>query len=171
MVIIVFGLPGSGKSYFASRLAADLEADYVNTDKIRKELFTRPSYSDEEKILVYKKLLDEVYHHAHAKKTIVVDGTFHKENVRNDFIKLSKDLNLHLRWIEVLAEESLIKERLSKKREFSDADYSVYKLLQQQHEPFDKQNQHQLIQLTSTNTNIGQMLEKAKKYLLDKNHS
>ena len=169
MVIIVFGLPGSGKSYFASRLASELGADYVNTDKVRKEMFTKPTYSDEEKILVYKKLLDEVYHHAHAKKTLVIDGTFHQEKVRNDFIKLSKDLNLDLRWIEVLAKETLIKKRLSKKREFSDADYSVYKLLQQKHEPFYNENHCKIKRLISTNTNIDQMIEKAKEYLFNEN--
>ena len=57
MVVIVFGLPGSGKSYFASRLAKKLEADYISSDQVRKKLFTRPDYSEEGKKQVYKKLV------------------------------------------------------------------------------------------------------------------
>jgi len=35
MIIIVFGLPGSGKSYFASKLAERINARYINSDVIR----------------------------------------------------------------------------------------------------------------------------------------
>ena len=38
MVVIVFGLPGSGKSYFASRLAGIISADYINSDRVRREI-------------------------------------------------------------------------------------------------------------------------------------
>ena len=57
MVIIVCGLPGSGKSYFAERLAKKIDADYVNSDRLRKELFPSRTYSDREKATVYWRMV------------------------------------------------------------------------------------------------------------------
>lgn len=167
MVIIVFGLPGTGKSYFATRLAKMLNADYVNTDMVRKQLFAHPEYSEEEKIMIYKELLDEMYHHAHSKKSLVLDGTFYQKDIREEFIQLAYDLNIDLRWIEIMASESVIRERVVKKREDSDADYSIYRLIKEQYTPFG--NGH-LLRLTSTNQNIGHMLQQAKTYLENKIH-
>jgi len=38
MVIIVFGLPGSGKTWFAKTLAARIKAVYISTDQLRNSL-------------------------------------------------------------------------------------------------------------------------------------
>jgi len=35
MIIVVTGLPGSGKSYFAQQLAPLMDAEYINSDKVR----------------------------------------------------------------------------------------------------------------------------------------
>ena len=58
MIVIVFGLPGSGKSYFASRFAKVINAGYINSDMIRKEIFEKREYSDQEKKAVYDKCLN-----------------------------------------------------------------------------------------------------------------
>ncbi|SFP80598.1 hypothetical protein SAMN05444277_10244 [Parafilimonas terrae] len=34
MIVIIAGLPGSGKSYFAGRIAQMLSVAYINNDKI-----------------------------------------------------------------------------------------------------------------------------------------
>jgi hypothetical protein len=162
MIIIVFGLPGSGKSFFASRLADKLSADYINTDKVRKEMFSTPGYSDEEKIIVYKRVLDEVYHYAHAKKDLVVDGTFYNQDIRSDFVKIGNDLNMDLRWIEVVADKDIVKNRLAEKRPYSDADYSIYKLIKKQYEPFEN---GRYLRIQSENNNISDMLKRAEEYL------
>lgn len=36
MIFIVFGLPGSGKSYFASHLAEMKNAQYINFDRLER---------------------------------------------------------------------------------------------------------------------------------------
>ena len=60
MVILVLGLPGSGKSYFAGRLAQKINAEYLNSDQIRKEMFQGRTYSDSEKAKVYEALLQKM---------------------------------------------------------------------------------------------------------------
>lgn len=73
---MVFGLPGSGKSYFASRVAHMLNATYISSDKVRKELFAVSSYSPEEKTLVYDEMLRRTIQVAEHNKDVVSDATF-----------------------------------------------------------------------------------------------
>jgi predicted kinase len=80
MIVIVFGLPGSGKSYFASRLAKAINARYVNSDKVRKENFEKRIYSDQEKKAVYDKMLEQMKESVKQKKNLVLDATFHKKD-------------------------------------------------------------------------------------------
>ena len=162
MVVIVFGLPGSGKSYFAERLAEKLNGRYISSDKVRKEIFDKPTYSLEEKVEVYKKLLEIAYDHAHAKSHLVIDGTFYSKDIKNNFIKMAEDLNLTLYWIEVWAEEEIIKKRVAENRKYSDADYKIYELIKSQYEPFIKSDH---LRLKSTNSNIDEMLKKASQYI------
>src|SRR3989304_2879376 len=43
-LVVVSGLPGTGKSYFCQRLAERLPFLVVETDALRRVLFPRPSY-------------------------------------------------------------------------------------------------------------------------------
>lgn len=44
MIVIVLGLPGSGKSYFAARFAELIHADHVNSDRVRKSMFIKEKW-------------------------------------------------------------------------------------------------------------------------------
>lgn len=164
MTIIVFGLPGSGKSYFASRFAKVINAEYVNSDRLRKEMFKERVYSDEEKKSVYDKMLQMMKEFAKQNMNVILDGTFHKKDTRNMFIEEMKDKG-GIRFIEIRADEDSIRERLKKPRPDSEADYEVYKLISLQQEPLDEPH----LILTSTNDNIDEMIKKAVQYLNTKN--
>jgi predicted kinase len=60
MIIIVMGLPGSGKSYFAQRLAITINADYISSDRVRKTMMSSRTYSTKEKLLVYDEMLSQM---------------------------------------------------------------------------------------------------------------
>lgn len=156
MIIIVFGLPGSGKSYFASRLAEKIGAKYVNSDRLRKELFPKRDYSDQEKKAVYDKMVEEMMQAAAENKNLVLDATFHRKETRQLFTDKMQDKH-EIIFIEVQADEEIIRERVKKKRDYSEADFDVYKLIRQQNEPLTKPH----LTLQSTNNNIDEMLEKA----------
>ena len=64
-------------------------------------------------------------------------------------------------WIEVRAEESLIKERMKYSRVDSEADFEVYETIKKQWEPMQE---HHLI-LQSTNDNLEEILNIAKDHL------
>lgn len=161
MIIIVFGLPGSGKSFFASQLARKLKAGYMNSDELRRELFTVRTYTEEEKMVVYEKMREKMNNALEHNFTLVLDGTFYKESIRNKFREEVADKN-ELTFIEVTASESVIRSRLKKPRPVSEADYEVYKKLKDQWEPMKEEH----LVITSTNNNIEEMLSKAEDLLL-----
>jgi predicted kinase len=138
MIIIVFGLPGSGKSFFASRLAANLHAVYVNTDEVRLNMFPdKREYTDAEKTAVYDALLSKMDHAIMQDQTIILDGTFYKKSLRQPFEEAVAAHNHQIIYIEVTAPEDVIKERVSRPREFSEATYEVYLKLRQEAEPLE----------------------------------
>ena len=160
MIIIVFGLPGSGKSYFASRLAERIGAKYVNSDRLRKKLFPEGDYSDQEKKVVYEHMLEEMMQAVIQEKSLVLDATFHRKRTRDLFTNKLQGKG-EIIFMEVQADEEIIRQRVNRKREYSDADFEVYKLIRQQNEPLMEQH----LILKSTNDNIDEMLEKAAHYL------
>lgn len=52
LLILLYGLPGSGKTFFARQVAEHLSVAHVQGDRIRSELFEKPSYKKEENHIV-----------------------------------------------------------------------------------------------------------------------
>lgn len=48
LLILLYGFPGAGKTYFARQLCENLQAAHVHGDRIRSELFENPRYDREE---------------------------------------------------------------------------------------------------------------------------
>lgn len=158
MIVIVFGLPGSGKTYFAERLAKMIHADHINSDRLRKKIFRQRTYSPEEKAAVYQVMLGKMREAIALNRNMVLDATFHTHETRKHFIQDAGD---RLFLIEVRAGENLIKERLKKERPDSEADFEVYQSTRQKWETLDQPH----LLLESTDTNIDNMLQKAAEYL------
>jgi len=152
------GLPGSGKSYFASRFAKLIHADYVNSDHIRKSMFPARTFTEREKALVYDEILELMRQAISQDKDLVLDATFYKKDIRKKFIN---EAGGEIVFIEVAAEEAVIRERLKQKRADSEADFEVYKFVKNLWEPLFG---HRLI-LISSNDNIEDMLREAVAYL------
>jgi predicted kinase len=52
LLIMLYGFPGSGKSYVARQLASHIQAAHVQGDRIRNELFETPRYDRQENAVV-----------------------------------------------------------------------------------------------------------------------
>ena len=159
MVIIVFGLPGSGKSYFARTLANTLKASYINSDTIRDKFPPPLKYTREEKNIVYDMILNRMLTAVYSGKTVVIDATFYKDDLRHRFTSYVREPGM-LHFIEIVADELLIKNRLSRRQD-SHAEYNVYKLIQADWDP--AMFPHLTIQ--STDDNIHEMISKALEYM------
>ena len=163
MIVIVLGLPGSGKSYFASRLAEVIQADYINSDQVRKEMFSKRMYSEQEKGAVYNAMLEKMKSVVQLNKDLVIDATFHREDSRQLFIRQLRG-KAKFFFIEITANPDLIRRRLKKERPFSEADFDVYELTRHQWQPLGEPH----LSLESTDENIDYMLERAVNYLRPK---
>jgi len=161
MIIIVFGLPGSGKSYFASKLAKKLQARYFNSDVIRNQLFVVKEYSQEEKMKVYSEMIREMKKAIQQNANIILDATFYKKGIRNKFNEAAKEFGQRIIFMEVRAVQKIILERLSRKRQDSDADYAVHLYIKEVFEPMKRE--HLILQ--STQENIDEMMDVALKYV------
>jgi len=160
MVIFVMGLPGSGKSYFAARLAEMIDAEYLNSDRIRKEILPDTRYTELEKRLVYDEMLGRAERSVARGRQVVLDATFYTGDIRDKFMQSLQELDETV-FIEVVADEELIRERLKRPREDSDANFEVYREIREDWEPL--QDEH--LVLRSTDENIDSMLDGAMEYL------
>lgn len=159
VLLIVFGLPGSGKSFFALQLAHLLKAKYINSDIVRMGALVKRTYSENEKRIVYNNMMSKMLIFLRRNENVVLDATFYKDEIRSAFLNKAEG-KAKILFIEVKADESLIRERLTKPRSDSEADFEVYKKIKKQWEPL--QNDHLI--LHSTNNNVIDMLQKASTY-------
>jgi predicted kinase len=52
LLVLLYGFPGAGKTYFARQLCETLQAAHVQGDRFRSELFTEPRYDKQENEVV-----------------------------------------------------------------------------------------------------------------------
>jgi adenylylsulfate kinase len=83
-VIWITGLPGSGKSTVAEALYAALHDDAVilRMDDLRKVVTPVPTYSDEERELLYRSLVYTAKKLHEAGHIVIIDATAHKRRWR-----------------------------------------------------------------------------------------
>ena len=136
MIIIICGLPGVGKTTVAKGLAPLINAVVLATDKIRKELFSKPMYGQRERRLIYDVMILMAKYLDKAGINCILDATFTRESSRLEIKKkiglASKDFHI----IECICPEDIILSRLrERKYDYSDADFSVYRKMKRIYEP------------------------------------
>ena len=136
-MLLVMGLPGSGKTYFATRLAARIGAFYINSDEVRMRLVRDRSYTFTERVMVYNTMVDMARKDLEKDEMVIVDATFFKNALRNKFTNLPDAFNMQWRIIEIRASEATIRKRLGGQRELSEADFGVYSHLKDEFDPIE----------------------------------
>ncbi len=141
MLVLLTGLPGTGKSTIANRLARRIGASVLRTDEVRKRILDAPTYSEEEKELVYKATFLISEHLLRAKRNVIIDGTFYKRALRKRIYRIAAETRSDMTIVECTAPEWVIQRRMKrreKRRGLSDADYGVYKKITAQYEPIEE---------------------------------
>ncbi len=160
MIALVYGLPGTGKTFFARHFARKTGAVHLNTDLVREKLDAKGQYDDTTKQQVYNELFKQVMRELNDKKDVIVDGTFHKQVRRDQVKKMAVEMDEPVFLIEIKAAEKTVKKRLKKSRKHSEADFDVYKILEHD---FESEEDHHL-ELWSDEDKEDEMLNKAIQY-------
>lgn len=134
-LIVVMGLPGSGKSAAARLIAQRFNAVLLRSDVIRKELFPAPSYTSEEGRRVYREVYERAAKLLDSGTLVVLDATFRTGVQRRQAIQIAEEHGAAWRLVLVTAPEDLIRARLAVRRnDPSDATYETYQQLQSEWE-------------------------------------
>jgi predicted kinase len=131
-IIVVSGLPGTGKSYFCRRLAERLPYLILESDALRKQLFPSPTYSADESAYLFRAI-----HHLTEwllKKgvPVILDATNLSERHREYLYSIAEHSNARLVLVEVKAPPELVQKRLKARmkaansKDNSDAGWAVY---------------------------------------------
>jgi len=161
MIIVVLGLPGTGKSYFAERLSDRIGAVHLNSDRLRNALHARGKYTIDDKLHIYRVMAEKMDQALHQGKSVIIDASFYKQEMIDLFVTLSKDHALPIRFIKIEADESLVQERLQERRTDSEADFQVYLKIKNE---FDELHVPHLV-IRSAADNIQTMIESAIHYI------
>lgn len=131
VLIMMSGLPGSGKSYLSQQLAEQLPAVVIESDRVRKALFPQPDYSAQESAIVHRTCQEVIQRLLKKGVRVVFDATNLVEFQRELLYSLAEHSGAHLLIVRTVAPEQVIKERLEERKAkgegASDADWRVYR--------------------------------------------
>jgi len=143
-LVLISGLPGTGKSTLSQQLMNAAHFELLRSDVIRKEIFTNSDTTRSSTELYSEKntqrIYDECRNRAHTRLTaggrVIVDATFQRESDRQAFLQMAIDCGVRAIWLECTAPSDVIHKRLKNRRgDASDADWTVYELVQKNWEP------------------------------------
>lgn len=137
VLIRLSGLPGTGKTTFALRLAGRLDFAHVQSDEIRRGLCTQPAYTAEENAVVFAQAEQMAARALDAGRHVLIDSTNLTNKNRKRFVRLAWRTNATLVAVRVTAPEATARERLARPREgWSQAGAAVYELMRSRPQPF-----------------------------------
>jgi len=130
--ITISGLPGTGKTYFCSKLVERLSFLILESDALRKTLFPSPSYSPEESSRLFRALHRLTEKLLKSGISLILDATNLSERYRERLYNIADRLDVKLILVRVEAPPEVVYERLKNRVKGanpgnkSDADWRVY---------------------------------------------
>lgn len=140
-LVVVIGLPGSGKSYFCQRLIERTPLALLESDFLRKVLFPQPTHSAAES----NRLFAAIHHLIEALLRrgvgVLFDATNLSEYFREHLYHIADQARARLVLVRVEAPEAVVEERLEHRAadvaraDHSDADVRVYRRMRRSLQP------------------------------------
>ncbi len=131
-LVILCGLPGTGKSHFARELSRRAPFVWLNSDRTRKLLVDTPSYSRREHRRVFSAMHVLTRGYLRDGFSVVFDATNLNENVRRPLYASASEVGVEPLIIRFTAPSELVRRRLTDRTEGvgeasqSDATWDVY---------------------------------------------
>lgn len=107
-LFMLYGFPGSGKSFFARQLAEELGAAHIQADRIRYELFETPRYDKQEDQVVAHLMDYMTEEFMRAGISVIYDTNASRAGQRRNMRELARRVKAQalLIWLQVDAETS-----------------------------------------------------------------
>lgn len=90
LLILLYGYPGAGKTYFARQLSDHLQAAHVHGDRIRNELFEQPRYDKEENDAIAQLMDYMTGEFLHAGLSVIYDTNAMRTSQRRKLRELAR---------------------------------------------------------------------------------
>lgn len=90
LVIMMVGLPGAGKSFFAKQFSDTFGAPLVSFDRLRHELFTDPQFSPDENDIIARVAQYQFEELLKTARTFICDGGCNTRVARNNITQLAR---------------------------------------------------------------------------------
>jgi len=110
-LIVMVGIPGAGKSFFAEQFAETFKAPIINSENLRRSLFDIPSHKKDEDVVVEKisdLMLQQIFQ---TDRTIVYVGQTSSRNERAAITKKARTAGYEPLFIWVQTEPITAKKR------------------------------------------------------------
>jgi len=120
-LVVVSGLPGTGKSLFCRELRRRTGVAVLESDALRKLLFSRPSYSSEESQRLFAAIHTAIARLLAAGISCTLDATNLKERHRQPLYDIAEELGAKLILVEVTAAPDVVRRRLAARTNYGDA--------------------------------------------------
>lgn len=146
-LLLLCGLPGSGKSYFAAALAQRIPLVILSSDRLRKLLIPRPRYTRGEHRRVFAAAHLLLAQLLAAGYPVVFDATNRTARARQPLYEVAAEAGAPLLIVEFTAPEEVIRQRLARRadgaatagyHDYSDADWRIYCQMRAGGEPIDR---------------------------------
>ncbi|MFC1935688.1 AAA family ATPase [Chloroflexota bacterium] len=141
VLVVVSGLPGTGKSFFSQRLAERISLLVMESDAMRKALVPSPLHSTGESARLFRavhEVIDLLLEHC---LPVLLDATNLAESHREHLYHIAEQRSARVILVRVKAPPEVVHQRLedragrSQRQDHSDADWEVYKRMSPSQEP------------------------------------
>jgi predicted kinase len=166
-LLVMVGLPGTGKSLIVESLTMSMPAAVISTDFVRRYMRNNPTYTAAEMMFVYQVCHLVIELRLSRGQRVIFDGTNHAAARRQQLFEIARKQNSPLAVCQVQASEIVIRERLLSRKsgnrrdsDMSDAGWSVYQWMVAAQEPIV--HDHLILDKTSNPPDL--LAQKLAKY-------